>query len=492
MRIAEPSQQSLYRTPKTILDIKEYFVSQPEHSMDLFSTVDYFIICLYLCVVIGVGLWASRSVKTLDDYATGNRSYSSVFIFATLSASFIGGGFTSGLAEKVYRMGLFYVIGLWGFSVKEVLIAKYVAPRMTAFRDAISVGDIMGRLYGENARVLTGIASVLVCAGIAGAQFGAFGYMINMLLGIPQVWGILICASVVILYSSLGGMKAVVANDTLHFIVLIIALPLVFLLGLNQVGGMKAILSIPNFDAMGSDIPWFAIAGLFLSFFFGETLVPPYVQRLLIGKDIQSTVQGTLWSGLLSFPFFLMIGLIGLIAHKLNPGINPNMALPYVIQTVMPIGLKGLAVAGMIAVIMSSADSFLNAAGIAAAHDVIKPLKGIAGKHKELIISRFTTLTVGVMGAGFAASTESVLDILLHAYNFWTPFILVPLIAGIMGYKRPPQTFWISSFLSISAVIIVNNMSSFGASTFDGTLTGILVNMLVFFTYNPAKRLAGV
>ncbi len=460
--------------------------------MDHFSSLDYFVICLYFCAVIGIGLWSSRNVKTLDDYATGNRSYTSIFIFATLSSSFIGGGFTSGLAEKVYRMGIFYVIGLWGFSVKEILIARYIAPRMAAFRDAISVGDIMGRLYGENARVLTGIASVLVCAGISGAQFGAFGYMINMLLGIPQVWGILLGASIVILYSSLGGMRAVVANDTLHFTVLIIALPLVFLLGLSQVGGMEAILSTPNFDAMGHNIPWIALFGLFLSFFFGETLVPPYVQRLLIGKDVKSTVQGTLWSGLLSFPFFLMVGLIGLISHKLSPDINPNMALPYVIQTVMPIGLKGLAVAGMIAVIMSSADSFLNAAGIAASHDVIKPLKGISEKHQELIISRFTTLTVGVVGALFAASTESVLDILLCAYNFWTPFILVPLVAGIMGYQRSAQTFWVSSIISILAVILVNNISSIGVSTFDGTLVGIFVNAFIFFTYNPSKRLAGI
>ncbi len=460
--------------------------------MDLFSNLDYFVICLYFCAVICVGLWASRSVKTLDDYATGNRSYTSIFIFATLSSSFIGGGFTSGLAEKVYRMGLFYVIGLWGFSVKEILIAKYVAPRMSAFRDAISVGDIMGRLYGENARVLTGIASVLVCAGIAGAQFGAFGYMMNLLLGIPQVWGVFIGASIVILYSSLGGMKAVVANDTLHFTVLIIALPLVFLLGLSQAGGIETILSTPNFDAMGHDIPWFALTGLFLSFFFGETLVPPYVQRLLIGKDIKNTVQGTLWSGLLSFPFFLMIGLIGLIAHNLSPELNPNMALPYVIQTVMPVGLKGLAIAGMIAVIMSSADSFLNAAGIAASHDIIKPLTDMTEKSKELIISRFTTLTVGIIGALFAASTESVLDILLYAYNFWTPFILVPLVAGILGYQRPAQTFWVSSIISISTVVVVNNVSVIGTSTFDGTLIGILVNSIIFFTYNPAKRLAGV
>lgn len=454
--------------------------------------LDNLIIVFYFFTVLCVGLWASRSVKTLDDYATGNRSYNSFFIFATLSSSFIGGGFTSGLAEKVYRLGLFYVVGLWGFSLKEILIAKYVAPQMTKFNDAVSVGDIMGRLYGENARVFTGIASVLVCAGIAGAQFGAFGYMMNVLLGIPQLWGILIGASIVIIYSSLGGMKAVVANDMLHFCVLIVALPLVFILGLNQAGGIEAILSTPNFDAIGQNIPWYVLLGIFLSFFFGETLVPPYVQRLLIGKDNHSTVQGTLWSGLLSFPFFLMIGLIGLIAHKLSPDLNPNLALPHVIMTVMPVGLKGLAIAGMIAVVMSSADSFLNAAGIAASHDVIKPLKSITEKHQELTISRFTTFTVGVIGAAFAASTESVLDILLHAYNFWTPFILVPLVAGIMGYIKSAQVFWVSSLIAIFAVFITTHFSSISTSAFDGTLVGIVVNALVFFTYRPKKQLAEI
>jgi len=161
-------------------------------------------------------------------------------------------------------------------------------------------------------------------------------------------------------------------------------------------------------------------------------------------------------------------------------------------MTVMPVGLKGLAIAGIIAVVMSSADSFLNAAGIAASHDVIKPLRSITEKHQELIISRFTTLTVGVMGAVFAASTDSVLDILLYAYNFWTPFILVPLVAGIMGYVRPAQVFWVSSIAGILAVFVMNQFGSMSASTFDGTLVGVVINALVFFTYRPKKQLVGI
>ena len=374
--------------------------------------LDYAIVILYFCVVLGNGLYMSRKVHCLSDYATGGRSYTAFAVFATLSSSFIGGGFTIGLAEKVFSLGLIYVVALWGFSFKEILIAHYIAPRMTRFRKAISVGGMMGMLYGQNVKVFTGVASVLVCAGIAGAQFAGLGYVLNVLMGVPQWVGALIGAILVITYSSLGGMKSVVANDILHFCVLIIALPIVLIFGLFEIGGVSALPSLSDWNPTG--LPLLTMLGLFLNFFFGETLVPPYVQRLLIGKTIRETTKGTLWSGLLSFPFFLMIGLIGIVALQKNPDLNPNLALPYVINTFLPIGIKGLVIAGMVAVVMSSADSFLNAAGIAATHDVFKPLRGKAYSSKEeLILSRLTTLIVGVCGIAFALSTESVIDILL-------------------------------------------------------------------------------
>ncbi len=201
--------------------------------------IDYAVIAVYFVLILFVGLWVSRSVKSLDDFSTGNRGYSSAFIFATLSASFIGGGFTTGLAEKVFSMGLVYVIALWGFSAKEILVATVIAPRMTPFKEAVSVGDIMGQLYGKKSKILTGVASGLVCAGIAGAQFAAFGYVLNVLTGIESSYGIILGTIIVIVYAAWGGMKAVVANDVLHFCVLIVALPLVLFFGLQQAGGLR-------------------------------------------------------------------------------------------------------------------------------------------------------------------------------------------------------------------------------------------------------------
>ena len=189
--------------------------------------IDFGIIFGYFLLILFVGIWVSKSVKNLDDFSTGSRGYSATFIFATLSASFIGGGFTMGLAEKVFTMGLVYVIALWGFSAKEILVATVIAPRMTPFKEAVTVGDIMGQLYGRRSKILTGMASGLVCAGIAGAQFAAFGYVLNVLTGIESYYGIILGTIVVIIYAALGGMKSVVANDMIHFCVLIIALPCV-------------------------------------------------------------------------------------------------------------------------------------------------------------------------------------------------------------------------------------------------------------------------
>jgi SSS family solute:Na+ symporter len=452
-------------------------------------TPDIIIVVLYFLLILAVGLWTGRNVKSMDEFSVGNRAYTAPIIFATLSASFIGGGFTNGLADKVFHIGILYVVALWGFSLKEILVAKIIAPRLGAFRKAITVGDMMGDLYGSNSKIFTGIASTLVCAGIAGAQFAAFGYLLNILTGLDAKTGIILGTAMVVAYAAFGGIKSVVANDVIHFGVLIIAIPLVIIFGLFQVGGIETLLaSVPEKNlSFNDELTLVSLIALFLSFFFGETLVPPYVQRLLIGKDLDETAKGTLWSGLLSIPFFLGVGCIGLIALVLNPSIDSSLAMPYVIDQVMPIGLKGLAIAGMMAVIMSSADSFLNAAAISMTHDIIKPVfKSELSKKLELFLSRLTTVIIGVVGAGFAISTKSAIDILLVAYNFWTPFILVPLVGGILGYKLSRLGFWLSSFSGI--IVTLGWLYYMQKANFDGAIIGIMVNLIVFMTFLKIKK----
>ena len=448
------------------------------------SSVDLFILVLYIIAIISIGWIAAKKVKTLDDFATGGRHYTTFFITATLASSFIGGGFTTGLAEKVYSLGLIYIIALWGFSLKEILVAKYIAPKMVNFPSAHSVGDIMGQLYGRRAKIFTGISAFLVCAGILGAQLMAFGHICNVLLGISSHFGAFICALIIMTYAGAGGMRAVVANDTLHFCVLMVSLPLVFYFGTQAIGGFEKLYFYSSMN-FSNNISYSSIALIFLSFFFGETLVPPYVQRLLIGKTIKDTIKGNMASGLLSIPFFLMIGLIGIIAVTMNPDLNPNLALPYVVLESMPTGLKGLAIAGMMAIILSSADSFLNAASVSITHDVLTPIIPRLTQAQKLLISKYSTYVVALSGLLFTLSLESAIDILLEAYMFWTPIILVPFVAGVMSVQRPKKAFLYGAITGISVVTVIRLLSLKHSAYFEISIWGILANFIVFFAYRP-------
>lgn len=448
--------------------------------------IDVIIISGYLLLALILGIWVAHNVTSPEEYKTGGRQYSSWVVFATLSASFIGGGFTIGLAEKSFLFGIAYPLAMLGFSLKEILVAKFIAPRMGAFKDAMTVGDIMVKAYGSKTRFISGIASVLVCGGIIGAQILACGNILYTLLELPIIYGSLITAGIVVIYATYGGMKSVVAVDVLHFSILIIMLPLVLIFALSGIGGFSALANgVPqSYLSPIESIGWTSVFLLFLSFFLGETLIPPYVQRLLIGKTREDTQKGTLFSGILSVPFFLMIGGIGMCAYVLNSDLQPNLALPHVINTVMPVGLKGLAIAAMLAVIMSSADSFLNSTAVAMTNDVLVPL-GLKAKNPkaELLLSRMVTFAIGLLAIVFALNATSALDLLLYSYQFWTPFILVPLLAAIFQVRSSDKTFLASALVGIVSVIWWNLM--FPQSRIDGALEsvifGISTNSLTFW-----------
>ncbi|MFO7896911.1 MAG: sodium:solute symporter family protein [Candidatus Cloacimonadales bacterium] len=446
--------------------------------------MDQVIVVVYLLVVLVIGIWAGRKVVNVSQFSVGGRSFGTWVIFATLSASFIGGGFSTGNAEKVFRFGIANIFALWGFSLKEILVAKFIAPRMKKYPEAISVGDIMKTHYGSFGQIVTGIFSVILCAGILGAQVGAIGYIFKVFLGIAHIYGILIGCGIVIIYSTIGGMRAVVFTDVIQFVVLAIGIPLTVIFGIQYVGGWSSfVASIPaehlSFSGTNS-LTLIQFIGLFLTFLLGETLVPPYVQRLFLSKHTKHTERGTFYSGLFSIPFFAITGIIGLIALSIDHTLDPNLAMPFVIMKALPVGLKGIVIAGIISIVMSSADSFLNSAAVAFSHDIIKPLsrKGFTDKI-ELLYIRLSNLVTGVLAIIVAVKIKSILDILVYSYNFWSPVILVPLLAVMLGLNPRRIHFILSSAAGILAVSLWNFVLH-KPFDLDGLVVGILVNLLVF------------
>ncbi len=441
------------------------------------------IVIVYLIAVLLIGLWAGRGMKGMQDFALAGKSFGMLVIFATLSASFIGGGFSMGNAEKVFLIGVSNIVALWGFSIKEILVARYIAPRMSQYPQAISVGDIMAQHYGQGARLFSGFFAIALCAGILGAQVGAMGYVFNLFLGVDKVWGILIGCGIVIAYSTVGGMRAVVWTDVMQFIVLAVGIPITLYYGLQYVGGWQALteqvpaehLTLPT-----EPLAILALLSLFLTFMLGETLVPPYLQRLLIGKSSKDVSRGSLLSGLFSIPFFAITGLIGLVALAMQPGLDANLAMPYVIQEAVPPVLQGIVAAAIVSIIMSSADSFLNSASIAFSNDIVAPLRKTPLSVKaELRLTQWVTLLVGVLSVIFALSIDSVIDILIYAYNFWAPTVLVPLCMAVLGFYVSQRRFVAGAIAGISVAIIWNTLLG-GPLNIDGLVLGTAANLLAF------------
>jgi SSS family solute:Na+ symporter len=304
--------------------------------------LDYAIISSYLLIILLLGLWSGKGMKTLSDFSMSHRSYGSLVLFATLSASFIGSGFSMGNAEKVYRLGIANIVALWGFSLKEILVAKFIAPRTGNFPGAISLGDLMEHGYGKTGRIVSGFFSVFLCAGIVGAQVGAMRHIFNVFLDVEPIWGILIGCGIVIAYSTVGGMRAVVLTDVVQFCLLAVGIPVALVFGLVKLGGFSAIKAAApagHFSIPAEGMTIGAFLSLFLTFLLGETLVPPYVQRLFMAKDPTHTARGTMLSGIFSIPFFAITGAIGLVALSLDTKMDPNLAMPSVIRSVLPVGV---------------------------------------------------------------------------------------------------------------------------------------------------------
>ncbi|MEE9451450.1 MAG: sodium:solute symporter family protein [Gammaproteobacteria bacterium] len=453
--------------------------------------IDTSIVLLYLIGVVSLGVWAGRNVRSFSDYAVADRSYSAFIIFASLAASFIGGGFTMGNAEKTFLFGIASSLVLWGFSLKEILVAKFIAPRMGQFSKALSLGDMLLPSYGLTGKVGVGIFSVLFCMGLVGAQVSAIGYIFEVLLNVPRFLGVTVGCGIVVAYVTLGGIRAVVLTDIIQFLVLAVGLPLTLLFGLLSIGSWSTFVeNVPadHFTLLGS-MSLLSFVSLFISFFLGEALVPPYVLRLLIAKNARHAARGTLWSGLFSIPFLLVTGFIGLVAFNLDPSLNANLALPYTVQNVLPIGLKGIVIAAIISVVMSSSDSFLNSAGVALTNDIVMPLRQRPlSPRQALIVAKLTTLFVGIAAIIFALNVESVLDLLLLAYDFWAPAVLPLIVAAIFGLRANKYVFC----SSVAAGVLSMSMWKYVLHNpwdINGLIIGTVINSLVLIMTTRRQRL---
>lgn len=446
--------------------------------------LDITIVGIYLLLLIGIGLRGGRNVKNAADFTASNKQYGTFVIFATLSASFIGGGYSSGNAAAAFEHGIATALTLFGFGIGMILIGKYLVPGVRHFPNAKTVGGVIGEAFGHSARCVTGIFSFLCCAGVVGAQMESIGLVFHSLLGVSSKIGTLIGCFVVLIYTTFGGLGSVIFADMLQFVLLAVGMPLLLLLSVIKGGGVTVLLERLPPELLsplnGLSLP--AFLSLFLSMMCGEALAPPYMQRLLIGKSPRSTARGTIFSGLFSLPFFLVTAGVGLAARALNVTDTAACAMPDLILAILPTGVRGILMAAMVSIILSAADGFLNGATVSLVCDTILPRRPHLSDRAQLRLLRCVNLATGTAALVVSFCVPDVFSILLLAYSFWSPVILVPLAAALLGVRSNNRTFLCSALAGFVTCLVWNIFLSkpFGV---DGCIVGTLANLVIFILF---------
>ena len=175
--------------------------------------LDTGIVIAYILLLIVMSLRGGRNVRNAADFTASGGRYGTLIIFATLSASYVGGGYSSGNAAKAFAGGIGTTLTLFGFSLAMILIGRFLVPGVERFPQAKTVGGIVGTAYGRSARVLTGFFAFLCCAGVVGAQMEAIGLVFHVLLGVESHVGILLGCGIVLLYTTFGGLQSVIVAD---------------------------------------------------------------------------------------------------------------------------------------------------------------------------------------------------------------------------------------------------------------------------------------
>ena len=423
-----------------------------------YLSIDAIVVYAFLLLTLTVGLWAGRNVKTIEDYALANRSYGTGTLILTFLATWIGANAVIGYTQEIFEDGIIKVIAACSQVISILFIAYFITPKIHRFADCITIGDLMEKFYGKWGRVVTAIATLGYTIGLVSMQVVALGYVYEW-LGVGDVkQGMVLAALIIILYSSMGGIRSITITDVIQFVVLIIAIPLLAKVVTKEAGGIKYVFSqIPaeKWTVWGHKKTSYYWMVLILAISPVGLLSPPYIQRLLMTKN-QRQARNMYLSGAFFLPFLLALELLMAFSSLLAyPSVKSSQIIPNIISQLVPIGLKGFCIAGLLAVIMSTADSFLGSGGLVVSHDLIKPFfKKKGWSFNDLLTVRMVTLLMGLLSMLAAFSSISIANVGFYAVTILGPLVTIPLVAGILELKTDKDTFITACIFTILSIII--------------------------------------
>jgi SSS family solute:Na+ symporter len=431
------------------------------------ALIDWLVVAAYFAGIFTIAARLLGRHKTTESYFLADRKMTWPFIGASLFAANIsaehfvglaGGGYQHGLAVGGFEWMAIFVIVI---SLAGIFLPFYLRARI------YTIPEFLERRYCTGLRIYLAVLMVpLSVLTMVSVSLYASGVLLSAMTGWNKsaiVWAVAVLTA---LYTMKGGLKVVIYTDFAQTIVLILAAVTLTLLGLREVGWVDGLRSKLDEAAVSMvrpatdpDYPW---PGMFIGLFFAGSFYwamnQVIVQRALAARSLDQGQKGAVFAAFLKIlPVFILVT-PGLIAKALYPNLPAaDDAYPSLVKNLMPIGLRGLTIAGLCAALMGHLSATYNSIATIVARDLYLRVRPAASQEHQIKAGWVTIGVVAVLGV-LVSPLPTLFTALWDYIQFFTLFMMVPIVCafflGIFWRRANSVAAVVSVILGTAASIV--------------------------------------
>ena len=434
--------------------------------------IDLAVVLAYAALITFVGIRISQQIKTAKDYFLAGRSLTWWVIGLSIIGTNVDTNGYIGASGNAYSIGIAQANFEWIGAIPAMIIASLIFIPLYWRAGVYSIAEYLGLRYNQAVRVVAALIVTTVSVFAMGVAMWALAITLETFMGWPIWLGILASGTVVGLYSIAGGLGAVAITDSIQVCIMFVCGLIIVAIGISDAGGAESFVSkltaanpthlSAYLPADHESYPWHGvILGL------GLVLSPAYwvggqaiLQRTLGAKSQWDASAGMMFAALAKTFVPVLIVFPGLLAFVMMAEIDyPDMALPWVIKNVLPVGVSGLMFVAIIAALQSSIDSSINSTALMITRDIRHVLIKNHDPDSDLKIGRFLTLALLLTAmsiAPYIGDLGGIFNFLQFLLSLFQGPMLALLLLGALTRRATPMA---GIFTLVSGVVLAALLS---------------------------------
>lgn len=443
--------------------------------------VDLVVIALYAVAIVGYGIYSARKEDDAEDYFLAGRTLTWWLVGFSLFASNVSSSTLVGLSSAAYSSGIAVYNYEWMAVVVLIVFVVFFLPFYLRSGVYTMPEFLERRFDGRSRLVFAGLLLFMNIVIDTAAGLYAGSLVVRILYpDFPLIGSVAILGVLAGFYTITGGLKAVVYTDAVQAVLLLVGACVVAWASFEAIGGSWEAVraAVPEEDlsvvlpASDPVLPWPGIfTGVFLLGFYFWATNQFMVQRTLGARDLNEGRWGALFAGFLKLPILFIMILPGIFGRLIYPAAefptlaqNSDLVYPTLMFDFLPIGVRGLIVAALLAAIMSSVDSTLNSASTIVTMDVVRKLRPGVSPRRLVTVGRATTfgfMLFAILWAPLIASFPNIWVYLQSVLAYLSPPIVACFVAGVFWPRANRHgAFWaLVGGLAVSAGVFALNVS---------------------------------